>query len=59
MPTALPGLLAPLRHLLARTRRLPIDTIDDAPAHTSERLALLGGIGRIMRNHRQVWLEPL
>ncbi|MBX3706034.1 MAG: DEAD/DEAH box helicase [Pseudomonadales bacterium] len=58
-PTALPGLLAPLRHLLARTRRLPIDTIDDAPAHTSERLALLGGIGRIMRDHRQVWLEPL
>jgi ATP-dependent Lhr-like helicase len=56
-PAALPEVLAPLGHLLARERRLAIETIDDAPAPQSLWLDALATIGRVVRDHRHVWLE--
>jgi ATP-dependent Lhr-like helicase len=54
---ALTVVLAPFAWLLAREHRLAIETIDGAPAIGSERLEALATFGRIVRDHRQVWLE--
>jgi len=54
---ALPAILAPLAWLLYRERRIRIDTIDGATAAESPLLDVLGTIGRVVRDHRQLWLE--
>jgi hypothetical protein len=54
---SLPAVLAPLAWLLAREHRLAIETIDGEPAIGSSRLDALATVGRIVRDHRQVWLE--
>jgi len=57
-PTAAATILAPLMHLLQRHQRLPIESIDGQPPLTSPRLELLNTVGRIVKDHRTVWLEP-
>jgi ATP-dependent Lhr-like helicase len=56
-PAAMPAILAPLRLLLARERRLAIETIGDVPAIQSPWLDALATIARVVRDHRHVWLE--
>jgi ATP-dependent Lhr-like helicase len=56
-PEVLGALLTPLAHLLAREGRIAIESIDDAPAAASPLLDALAAIGRVTRDHRQVWLE--
>jgi ATP-dependent Lhr-like helicase len=56
---ALTAVLAPLAWLLAREHRLAVETIDGAPATGSGRLEALAAIGRVVRDHRGVWLEEL
>jgi hypothetical protein len=52
-------ILAPLRHLLARERRLPLEVIDGAPAAASPYLDAFESLGRLVRDHRQIWLEAI
>jgi ATP-dependent Lhr-like helicase len=54
---ALSVILSPLAHLLRREHRLVLDSINDAPAMTSPFLPALAALGRIVHDHRQVWLE--
>ena len=53
----LTDVLGPLEHLVARERRIVVQTINDADARTSPYLTPIGTILKGVKDHKQITLE--